>query len=122
MNAKQLKEELLNGALDKYSDLYTDTAAEARRIAEAIDRFAERFGGDRDIYVLSVPGRSEISGNHTDHNRGAVLAGAIDRDIIAVAAKNSDGVIRFLSEGYEEDRVELALTDSPDNFKNYSSA
>jgi len=122
VNAKQLKEELLNGALDKYSDLYTDTAAEARRIAEAIDRFAERFGGDRDIYVLSVPGRSEISGNHTDHNRGAVLAGAIDRDIIAVAAKNSDGVIRFLSEGYEEDRVELALTDSPDNFKNYSSA
>ncbi len=122
MKAEQLKRELLLGALDKYSDLYSDIGAQSKRFVAAIDSFVSRFGADRDIAILSVPGRSEVSGNHTDHNRGAVLAGAIDRDIIAVAAKNDDGVIRFLSEGYDEDSVELSKTDSPDNFPNYSSS
>ncbi len=122
MKAEQLKKELLAGALGAYSNLYTDIPRETARFIEAIDKFCARFGDDRDISVFSVPGRSEISGNHTDHNHGAVLAGAIDRDIIAVAAKNDDGAIRFLSEGYPEDTVELAKCDNPDNFENYTSA
>ena len=122
MTAKQLKEALLAGALEKYKNLYSDTKAQSARIAAAIDSFTARFGDEREISVLSVPGRSEVSGNHTDHNYGAVLAGAIDKDIIAVVAKNDDGVIRFLSEGYDEDLVELSKTDSADNFRKYSSA
>ncbi len=122
MKAEQLKKELANGALEKYSELYLDIARETKRFTDAIDAFTARFGDDRDICIFSVPGRSEISGNHTDHNNGAVLAGAIDRDIIAVAAKNDDGVIRFLSEGYPESLIELSKTDDPDNFENYTSS
>ncbi len=121
MKAEQLKKELIDGALDKYSSLYSDIPAQTERFIAAIDKFCERFGYDRDISIFSVPGRSEISGNHTDHNNGAVLAGAIDRDIIAVAAKNDEGVIRFLSEGYPEANILLSKTDNPDNFENYTS-
>ncbi len=121
MKAEQLKKELLSGALKRYSNLYSDIEAQTARFIKAIDKFCERFGSERDISVFSVPGRSEISGNHTDHNNGAVLAGAIDRDIIAVAAKNDDGVIRFLSEGYPESEIILSKTDNPDNFQDYTS-
>ncbi len=122
MTANELKKLIREGALEKYSALYSDTAREAERFIAAIDKFTERFGGEREISIFSVPGRSEISGNHTDHNHGCVLAGAIDRDIIAVAAKNDDGAIRFLSEGYPETEVRLSLIDNPDNFENYSSS
>ena len=121
MTANELKKKIREGALEKYSELYSDTAREAERFIAAIDKFTERFGEGRDISIFSVPGRSEISGNHTDHNHGCVLAGAIDRDIIAVAAKNDDGVIRFLSEGYPESAVSLLDIENPDNFENYTS-
>ena len=121
MKASTLKEMLEGGALDKYAHLYADTKAQADRFVAAIDAFVEKYGDDRDIALFSVPGRSEICGNHTDHNHGCVLAGAIDRDIIAVAAKRDDGVIQFKSEGFPEDTVDLAKIDNPDNFENYSS-
>ncbi len=122
MTANELKKQLREGALQKYGELYSDLSRETERFIAAIDKFTERFGEGREISVFSVPGRSEISGNHTDHNNGCVLAGAIDRDIIAIAAKNCDGKIRFLSEGYPENEIELSLVDNPDNFENYSSA
>jgi galactokinase len=122
MNATELKKAIREGALNKYAALYEDLSREAERFIAAIDKFTERFGGDREISVFSVPGRSEISGNHTDHNHGCVLAGAIDRDIIAVAAKNDSGAVRFLSEGYPETTVELSKIDNPDNFENYTSS
>ena len=99
MKANELKELLRAGALDKYSNLYSNLERQTQRFIDAIDAFVAEYGDDRDICIFSVPGRSEISGNHTDHNRGCVLAGAIDRDIIAVAAKNNDGVIRLHSQG-----------------------
>ena len=120
MKANEMKKLLREGALEKYAELYSDIPHATERFINAIDAFVERFG-DADIELFSVPGRSEISGNHTDHNNGAVLAGAIDRDIIAVAAKNNDGVIRFLSEGYDEDAVDLSQISEPDNFEDYTS-
>ena len=121
MKASELKE-LINGTgLDKFSSLYSNIDEQKVRFSKAIDEFVKNYGDDRDLYVFSVPGRSEIMGNHTDHNRGCVLAGAIDRDIIAVVAKRDDGVIRFLSEGYPEDVVNISETDDPQNFKNYTS-
>ena len=122
MIANELKAQLKNGGLNKYDFLYSDLSSQTERMLSAIGSFEKRFGGDRDIYLLSVPGRSEISGNHTDHNKGCVLAGAIDRDIIAVASPNEDGVVRFLSEGYPEDTVELWNIEDPESFKNYTSA
>ena len=122
MKAKELIAKLNSGALGAYGNLYKDIPAQTKRFIRAVEAFTAIYGDDRDIEIFSVPGRSEISGNHTDHNKGCVLAGSIDRDIIAVASKNSDGVIRFHSEGYPEDAVVIEKTDSPENFKNYSSA
>ncbi len=122
MKANEIREALLRGALNKYEGLYKDLEKQTERFVNAIDSFERIYGENREVSVFSVPGRSEISGNHTDHNHGCVLAGSIDRDIIAVAAKNDDNVIRFYSEGYPEDVVEIAKTDNPDNFENYTSA
>ena len=121
MKVSEIKNALQNGALNRYSGIYADLAGEARRIDALLDSFAEHYG-DREAFVFSVPGRSEILGNHTDHNNGVVLAGAIDRDIIAIAAKNDDGVIRFISEGYSPDTVEISKCDDPKNFERYTSA
>ena len=98
MKLKQLKETLAQGALSSFSHLYRDIEHQTARMILALDRFAQLYGEDRDVALFSVPGRSELTGNHTDHNLGCVLAGAIDRDIIAVASRNEDGIIRFQSE------------------------
>ena len=121
MKPIELIEKLKNGALDKYAKMYTDTKEQSERYIKAINEFCRIYGNDRDIAVFSVPGRSEISGNHTDHNHGCVLAGAIDRDIIAIAAKSEEKVVRIQSEGYSEDRVELSLASDPNCFKKHCS-
>lgn len=122
MNATELKEIILNGGMKAHSALYSDTDSQGKRLLNAIDKFTAIFGEGRELCIFSVPGRSEIIGNHTDHNRGKVLAGAIDRDIIAVVAKNDDGVIRFHSEGYTPDVVSILDTYTADNFEKYTSA
>ncbi len=119
MNALTLKENILSGALDvRFAKLYGSDesvlAAQRARYAALIDEFASRYGEDRDIALFSVPGRSELSGNHTDHNHGCVIAGSIDLDIIAVAAKNEDSTVRIKSEGFPEDVVDIAEFNTPD--------
>lgn len=61
---------------------------------------------DREAALFSAPGRSEIGGNHTDHNHGLVLAAGISLDAIAVAAKNDEGIVRVKSAGYPMDVVD----------------
>ena len=121
MKQNELISALKTGALSKYSALYSDIEEESKRFIQAIGDFASSFGEGRDISVFSVPGRSEIIGNHTDHNGGKVMAGAITRDIIAVAAKNDDGVVRFRSEGYAEDFVRLDEASNPDAYRRFTS-
>ncbi len=121
MKVNELKKALGEGALEKYASLYSDIKGESERFIKAIDAFASKYGYDRDIAVFSVPGRSEIIGNHTDHNSGKVMAGAIDRDIIAVVSKNDDGVIRFSSEGYPEDSLNVKDTGDTANFRRFTS-
>jgi galactokinase len=121
MKSGELKIKLREGALKSYENLYTDVARQTERMIAAVESFEERYGSDREVMLLSVPGRSEIIGNHTDHNRGKVMAGAIDRDIIAVAAKNTLGEIRLYSEGYPEDTVNLSEVSDPNNFRHYTS-
>lgn len=74
------------------------------RIAAALHRFCEIYG-EQPVCVFSVPGRTELGGNHTDHEHGCVLAGGIGLDILAIAAPTDDGIIRVQSEGYPEDCV-----------------
>lgn len=77
------------------------------RIVRAIDSFTEKYG-THPIRVFSVSGRTELGGNHTDHQHGNVLAGGISLDIIAVAAPIEEAVMRVQSEGYPEDCVSLS--------------
>ena len=120
MKASELKNRINEGALQRYRELYACPEGQKSRFISAIDAFISLYG-DKEAELLSVPGRSEISGNHTDHNRGCVLAGAIDRDVIAVAARNNDGVIRFYSEGYEREGIVVADCSDPAKFENYTS-
>ena len=57
--------------------------------------------GDREVEVYSAPGRSEVGGNHTDHQHGMVLATSINLDAIAIVNKNEDMTVRVVSEGYD---------------------
>ncbi len=115
MNTSMTKAQINSGALDKtLTYIYGEAALEfqKKRYSAAIDEF-EKIYGDRDISLFSVAGRSELSGNHTDHNHGCVVAASIDLDIIAVAAKRDDGVIRIKSEGFPEDVVDTAVYTAP---------
>ena len=91
------------------AELYVPSAvsAQVQRYRRLFSGFAETFGPCGRAAVFSAPGRTEIGGNHTDHQHGRVLAGSIDLDIIAVAAPNGEGVIRLKSEGFPMDVVEL---------------
>lgn len=69
------------------------------RYKNLVENFKEKFS-DTELYVFSTPGRTEISGNHTDHNHGWVLAASINLDSIAVVAKNNENMVELYSEGY----------------------
>ena len=77
------------------------------RYRDLLDRFQAAFPGVDGACMFSTPGRTEIGGNHTDHNGGRVLAAAVDLDAIAVAAPASDGLIVVESEGYPRHEVRL---------------
>jgi galactokinase len=77
--------------------------------------------GKKDFMLFSSPGRTEIGGNHTDHNYGRVLAGAVNLDNIAVAAKNDSDIIRIESNGYTKFEVDLSNL-KPDKKENFTSA
>lgn len=81
--------------------IYGEDAAEAeKRFACLKDRFAETFGGCEGAEGFTSPGRTEIIGNHTDHNGGKILAASVTLDTIALARKKDNGIISVLSEGY----------------------
>ena len=79
------------------------------KVANVLEGFARSFGADeeRPVVLCSAPGRTEICGNHTDHQRGRVLAGAVDLDFLACASPNGTDRIRFQSEGWP--LVEISL-------------
>lgn len=90
------------------------------RYAYVLNTFKETYNSDH-ATVFSSPGRSEIGGNHTDHNHGRVLAGAVNLDNIAAAAANNSGIIRILSIGYPAFEVDLSDL-NPDKNEFYTSA
>ncbi len=115
MNTAKTREQIFSGALDStLAYIYGEAAVglQRERYTKAIDDFTSIYG-DRDISLFSVAGRSELSGNHTDHNHGCVIAASIDLDIIAVASAREDGVIRIKSEGFPEDIVDTAVYTAP---------
>ena len=116
MKLNEVRSTIQSGVIDyTLSSLYGEgklDAAKARYLT-AIDEFAKLYGGDREISIFSVAGRSELSGNHTDHNYGKVIAASIDLDIIAVASPTEERVIRIKSEGFPEDIVNFDDYNAP---------
>lgn len=84
------------------SELYgeKEIVHQTERYRNLISGFIKQFG-EADIQLFSAPGRTEIGGNHTDHNHGKVLAGSINYDTIAASYKVDEPVITIISEGYD---------------------
>ena len=109
MDTKKIIELIESGNFDeKLIDIYVDTDQleyQKKRYIDTITKFEEYYGED-EVQIFSAPGRSEIGGNHTDHQHGKVLACAINRDAIGVV-KQIDGEIRLISDGSEEYVVDI---------------
>ena len=80
---------------------------QVERYTHAITEFQSLYPDRNDIELFSSPGRTEVGGNHTDHNAGRVLAAAVDLDVLAVVSRTNANAIRIMSEGYSRDTVEL---------------
>ncbi|MBW8333526.1 MAG: galactokinase [Prolixibacteraceae bacterium] len=106
-----LIEKIADGKNPLFQELYGVNEVvlkeQADRYVSLMNEFQKVYGPD-DVALFSSPGRTEIGGNHTDHNYGRVLAGAVNLDMIAVAATNGTNVIRIKSAGYPEFQVDLS--------------
>ncbi len=104
--------EIQNGKFDTYfAKLYGKSAVKTQRARyeKAVNCFIDLYGQCDNVSLFSAPGRTEIGGNHTDHNHGKVLAASVNLDVIAVVTATNDDVITVKSEGYPQDAI--ALTD-----------
>jgi len=109
---KYLLEKINRGDNDLFSEMYGDDPLVLKNQAEVYNGLVRKFGtffGKSNADLFSSPGRTEIGGNHTDHNMGRVLAGSVSLDNIAVAAKNNSNKIRIESNGYPG--FEIDITD-----------
>ena len=100
-----MKSNVILGGMDMSNEKLKVTPQE---IAQLANGFSAAFGGTPERY-FSAPGRTEIGGNHTDHQRGRVLAGAVNLDTRAAVRRNGTNTIRVLSKGYPMCVVELAI-------------
>ena len=107
----ELRENIKNNIYNSiFNKLYRpeDIEKQKERYIRVSDSFDEIFGSGSDISVFSAPGRTEVCGNHTDHNKGRVLAASVNLDAVAVASVNDDNIVRIKSEGYKMDVVDLS--------------
>lgn len=83
------------------------------RFLGVLSDFSEQYGenDEREIALFSAPGRTEVGGNHTDHNHGKVLAASVNLDAVAAASKNDENIVRVKSRGYNIDTVEISDLD-----------
>ena len=124
MKASLLKEEFKTNKYDEMlKDLYEDASLvdyQKDRYANALDKFVELYG-DENVSIYSAAGRSEISGNHTDHQHGCVLAGSINLDAIGVVARQDD-VINVVSDSFNIKPIYLNDLDKKDEEEGTSEA
>lgn len=79
-----------------------EVSNQIKRYEATLDGYAKTFG-DSEVKLFSSPGRTEISGNHTDHNHGKVIGGSINLDCVGVAGKTNGNVVRVISETFNQD-------------------
>lgn len=110
MQTNEMKKNIQEGRLDeRIIDIYVDTAKlehHKKRYVQAIELFKTYYGaGEAELF--SAPGRSEVGGNHTDHQHGEVLAASINLDTIGIVRQTEDNQIRIISDDYDEVVVSL---------------
>ena len=94
-----------------FKDIYcTDEAAalQSDRYANAVSAFKKAFEDKEPEAVFSAPGRTEVGGNHTDHQHGEVLAASINKDAIAMTAIRDDNKVNILAEGFGMTNIEIS--------------
>ncbi|MDD2534339.1 MAG: galactokinase family protein [Eubacteriales bacterium] len=113
-NLKQLSNQILSGALNEritavYGCPQSAAPLYADRLLNLLEAFQVNFPTENDqVALFSAPGRTEIGGNHTDHQHGHVLAGSVNLDIISVARPNGTSIVRILSEGFPMDVIDIS--------------
>lgn len=118
-----------DGTVQQFKKLYGSTqdviSSQTERYIELVSNFDRAFQESTDcgpVSIFSTPGRTEVGGNHTDHNAGKVLAAAINMDIIAAVSKNELHEIVIESDGFEKITVNLNDLTVHENEKNTSAA
>ena len=116
MLSAEVKTLISSGGLDEklayiYACSTADVAGYRERFIKAIESFEGLYGADRHISIFSAPGRTEIGGNHTDHQRGRVLAASVNLDVIAIVSQNPDTKVRIKSEGHRGDEIDAKNQD-----------
>ena len=109
---------------ERLLDVYVDEDVleyQKSRYVKAIEKF-ESLYGEADVEIYSAPGRSEVGGNHTDHQRGQVLACGLNLDIIAIVAKTDDGIIRIVSDDYNISDIDVNDIEKRDSEENTSES
>ncbi len=114
----------MKSCVSTLKDIYPDSQVEmqAARYKKAEADFAAYFGGIGERRFFSAPGRTEICGNHTDHNCGKVFAASVNLDVIAVVELTDDNKITIKSEGFPEDSINLDNLDVVAEEKNTSAS
>jgi galactokinase len=94
-------------ATELFNEMYgaENVAANVQRYSHVAEGFAKIFGAEGEFEFFTSPGRTEISGNHTDHNLGKILAGSINLDCVAAAGKNNCNQVHIFSETYDQNIV-----------------
>lgn len=107
----------------KLSDIYSEDmiSFQQKRYDNAAKSFTEIFSQTSKRF-FSAPGRTEIGGNHTDHNFGKVLAAGVSLDVIAAVAESDDSIIEVKSEGFDKDTVDISSLEPCEAEKNTSAA
>lgn len=106
-------------------DLYQPDELEAQRerYKKVLDSYRNYYGGlGENFHLFSAPGRTEVGGNHTDHNHGKVLAASVNLDVIAVAEPLDIPKILLKSEGFEESVIDISDLEVKDSEKNTADA
>ena len=111
ISTENIKNGLISGDFnDKLAYLYScsgDVKPYADRFLSVIEGYTNTFGQADELALFSAPGRTEIGGNHTDHQHGCVLAGSVNLDVLAAVSLNDENVVRIQSKGYDMDEIPL---------------
>lgn len=120
MNSKDMQTKLSSKKAEGYfKEMYGDKTGvlqfQIERYNALYNRFFDHFSEFADVSFFSTPGRTEVGGNHTDHNAGRVLAAAVDLDIVSVASPSEDNMIIIQSAGYPEIQINIHDLEKRDN-------